>query len=523
MKLPTKEQTKEWLKNPYNLIFIIILILTIGMRFYYFQLTIDQPVWWDEGEYLSAAKGFAGVFEFQIGPQRNVLFPILVSLFYRAGIDNEAALRFFLLFIPSIIAILLFYFCIKEMYNDKRIALICLVLASVLWEHLFFSNRFQTDNFGLIFGILSTYIIFKMYLKKQDIWILKHKHAVIYIMFFAVIAFLFRTGNIIFIPLSIIYILIIERINFFKKKEVIYGGVIISSLIFIQIIYNYISRGDLIAGYLTYAQFDKTISYEALKIFNGFYESLNPSIPSVLYYLFFLGIIFIILEVYINKNKILNLKTDSEDLNLKADIYSLLNIILMLSMFIVITRTSQYELRWFFPLLIGMFAITAKAIVTVADYTQYFIQNNAKYISTIIVLILLIPGVYYEIEHSDMIIKMKLNSYSQVKEAALWIKENSNTNDKTASLSYTQTAYYSDRASTYYSDKKNEIELLQFLRDYKPKFLTVSIFEIHPQYIFNLTQSRPDIFIPVQGFFLDPQKQQVALIIYQINYNNLKE
>lgn len=528
-----KEKLKGWLKNPYNLIFLIILIATIATRLYYFDMTKNQPLWWDESEYMSAAKNFAGKVDYQLISQRNALLPATASIFYILGIENEVILRFFLLLIPSILVILLFYICINEMYSDKRIALISMALASFLWEHMFFSNRFQTDNFGLIFGILSAYLTFKMYLKKEDIWIFKHKYAIIYIMICAVIAFLFRTGDIVFIPLAILYLLIIEKTNFFRKKEVIYGGIGIGILLLIQITYNYISRGDFIAGYLTYFKYDDPINLAALNIFKGFYESLNLNIPPILYYAFLVGIVFILFEVFIKRKGLLKLSRDKEELNTKGDIYSIINIIVMLFMFMVISRSPTYEFRWFFPLLIGMFSITARGITIISDYAQLFISENKKWISTLVILLLLLPGLYYELQHSDMIIKLKVDSYSQVRDAALWMKENSNKNDIIFSISEPQTTFYSERKTMEYRYEdywrkdpsnytdRNEESILKLIKEKKPKFLTVSVFERHPESIINLTRSRQDILIPVNGFFLDPGKTQVALVIYQINYANL--
>jgi len=38
----------RWIKNPYNFAFVAILAFTIILRLYYFSLTKNQPLWWDE-------------------------------------------------------------------------------------------------------------------------------------------------------------------------------------------------------------------------------------------------------------------------------------------------------------------------------------------------------------------------------------------------------------------------------------------------------------------------------------------
>jgi len=51
-----KTKIKSWLKNPYNLALVGLLIIAFAVRLYYFSITKDQAVWWDEAEYLLKAK-----------------------------------------------------------------------------------------------------------------------------------------------------------------------------------------------------------------------------------------------------------------------------------------------------------------------------------------------------------------------------------------------------------------------------------------------------------------------------------
>jgi len=96
---------------------IIIMIFAFIIRFYYFSVTINQPLWWDEAEYMSAAKSYAGIVDYQLSSQRLPGFPWFVSLFYRVGINSEMFLRFLINFIPSMLVILLVYLTVNEMYG----------------------------------------------------------------------------------------------------------------------------------------------------------------------------------------------------------------------------------------------------------------------------------------------------------------------------------------------------------------------------------------------------------------------
>ena len=71
----------EWIKDNHNKVFLGILILGIIIRLYYFFITKDQPLWWDESDYMAYAKTLAGVgsTNWIVSPQHNSLFPYFFS------------------------------------------------------------------------------------------------------------------------------------------------------------------------------------------------------------------------------------------------------------------------------------------------------------------------------------------------------------------------------------------------------------------------------------------------------------
>ena len=146
-----EDKIKKWFSVKYNLALTLILIVAFAIRFYFYLQTQNQPLWWDESEYMSAAKSFAGIGQYHLSTIRLPGFPLMAAAFFFLGIQSEPVIRFFLLFLPSIILIFLTYRIMSEMYSDKRIALISTAILSVLWESLFYSNRFHTENISLIF------------------------------------------------------------------------------------------------------------------------------------------------------------------------------------------------------------------------------------------------------------------------------------------------------------------------------------------------------------------------------------
>ena len=502
-------KAKNWLKDPHNLALVSILIFAFTIRLYYFWLTKSQPLWWDEAEYMSAAKGYAGIIDYQLGGIRLPGFPLLMSLFFIFGLANETLMRFIALFIPSMIVIILAYILIKEMYSDKKIALISALIMSVLWEHLFYSNRFHTENFALIFEFLAIFVLFACYLRKKDFWIIKAKYCLIWIILFSVISVLFRPGNVIFIPGLILFLILINKSLIFKKKNIpilaILAILFVSAGIFII---NQPKTGLLYAMHL-----DEPFGLNSINAFYGFYQSLIINIPPVLFYSFILGILLLIIDTYIYFPKITNMKNNEEDWALKSDLFNILIILSVMFFFIFIIRANSFEYRWFFPLLPGMLVFTSKGAVIFSEYAGSLIKS--KNITLILILIIIGLGAYTQIYHADNIIKAKIDSYQQVKDSGLWMKENSNKDSIILSSSLTQHMYYSERTVYNIDAFITEENLTRFISDKKPKYFVLSAFQPHPDWAYNWPQQHSGNVSPALAYYFDSEKQQVALIVYE--------
>ena len=523
-----KEKIKGWFKNPYNLVFIGILIFAFAVRLYYFSLTANQPLWWDESEYMASAKGYAGVTDYKLESIRLPGFPMLMSTFFILGITSELLIRFIALFIPSLIVILLIYLCINEMYADKRIALISTLIISVLWEHLFYSNRFHTENFALIFEFIAIYILLKSYLKKQNLLFIKPKNTLIWVILFSLLAVLFRPGNLPFVLAILLFLVYINKHKFFTKKSIVPVLFFAFAALVLFFFLPNTSVYQSIIG--TYYHPNLPLAWQTLSVFHGFYQSVSSGIPSVLYYAFIAGIIIFVIDMLINFEKIKRLKDDAENFDLKSDFFNALIILSMMFMMIFIVRPyPSYEFRWFFPLLTGMLAFTGKGLVTFSEYVGKLFKNKA----VVIVLILLFSGigVYTQLAHSDAIIKVKLDSYGQVKESGLWLKQNSNPRDIIVSASVPQHSYYSERKIIDYYIRgpnnetiHNETAFNDKINKFKPKYLVVSVFEpvFTPQWAYDWPQKHNETVKPVQAYYLDKEQKQLALVIYEFSNYDLK-
>ena len=116
-----KEKLIKWLKNPHNIALLIILIFAFSLRFYFLSQTIDQPLWWDESEYMLKAKSIAfgttdtGWFQF-----RPVIFPYIAAMFLKIGLGAIGIKVLWTLL--SCGGVLLMYLVGRKLFN-KKIAL----------------------------------------------------------------------------------------------------------------------------------------------------------------------------------------------------------------------------------------------------------------------------------------------------------------------------------------------------------------------------------------------------------------
>jgi hypothetical protein len=142
----------------------------------------------------------------------------------------------------------------------------------------------------------------------------------------------------------------------------------------------------------------------------------------------------------------------------------------------------------------------------------YSYLTNYKYAVLGVISITLIIIAFSQVNSASDIINARKDSYFQVKDAALWMKENSNSTDVIISNSIPQTQYYSDR-STYYIEDEQEIKKLN------PKFYVVSVYEKSAESYYLYPEKNKDNLQLVNAYFLDPQETQPSLVIYEFIKN----
>ncbi|MDP4039351.1 MAG: glycosyltransferase family 39 protein [Candidatus Pacearchaeota archaeon] len=441
-----KEKVKNWLKNPYNLTFLGILLVAIIIRMYFFILTKNQPLWWDEADYLAFAKNLSGFnVDWIVTAKHNSLYPFFAAVLFKFGF-SEIFSKFILQIIPSILSVWLVYLIANEMYKDKRVGLIASFILSIFWVHLFNSTRFHIDIPALFTGLLAIFVFWRGYENKKKIFgKINPKWAIPITAFLVVLTYSIRRAHFIFGLFFLLYIILTKDWkNIIKDRHNWIGlGLVIVLLIITE---NFIFSSGVSSLSEGYFHTENPITFAPFKVFSAFFSNIFNPATSILLYLFWAGFLLIIVTLSLSVGHI----KKSENKETRADLFNFLAIILTLSLFIFILRTPDTfgEPRWYLPLAFSSLIFIGKISSWIIDK----FPRDYKKLAVILIAFLIAFGGYYEIKHSNEIIKNKLTTYNGIKEASLFIKQISDQDDIIITRGMPQVAYYSERNAVNIQD-----------------------------------------------------------------------
>ncbi len=506
-----KEKIKAWLKDPSNLLIILITLFAFILHLYYLNIYSGQTLWWDEAEYMATAKHWALDIPYTLNPQRPPLFQLSAAFLIRAGLD-EFALKFLLIVLPATALIYFTYLLGKELF-DKKTGLFAALASAGMWSYLFWGARFQPDFLSVAFQVLSLFFFWKMFKYPNT------KDAVLGGVF-AALGFYFKISALL-VPISVfLFALWKERLVKYSilpvvivilgylSKQYFNHSVILASIIFLIILYFY--RIDIIKNKIYWQSFlaflitlipfmlwqyvvfshplefaksygveggstDRPLGWQALDFFTQFPKELFFVLfcVGVLAALFYLGLRF---DLLLKENE---KRTDPR-------IFSLI-VLLVVALFYIFYIKGVIEDRWVFLITPFVFILAAQGVF--ALFSLFKVHKKEIKIGILIVLFAIF--FYVQLSQSSDLIKCKSQSYAPVKDAALWIKEHSSPADKVVSASYTQMTAYAEREVLIFapcayvcSPYKDDLTFDQSLREKHPRYLMFSLFEGHPAWAF---------------------------------------
>ncbi len=500
----------SWVKDNYDKVFIAVLIAAFVIRLYIFFQTMNQPLWWDEADYLSAAKRWGlGMNIRDIWYyRRGFLLPLIGALIFRLGI-GEIGMRF-LEVLCSMGIIVVSYFIIESMFN-KKLALLTSVALSLSWILLFFTGRILSDIPSAFFVLLSLLLFWKGYILKQG-----NKFIYLFGLFFA-LAVLIRMQSLMFIPPFLIYIFVKERLKVFKNKQLwIALGIFLLLLMPHLIMYSSHYGNpltDLASHYLGIGTTSSPLAEGNERTFSmatfNYFTNLPYMMSLIMFISLIIGAIYFFTDLFIGLDKILK----NEELQNKLFI-----LFWILSLFFImgyIGAVSYVEQRYITAGLPFLFLIAVSPILLVGEMMIKKFNPNRKlamFVIFMILISLMIPNILL----ANSLLEQQGKSYLQVKQVGELIKADSYPGDIVISTSLPQITYYSER-STYPFDvrhdgmHKGDKELLkykdglegfeEFLLEKKPRYIMASLFELDPEWILTKGTSQNGINIITLPFF----------------------
>lgn len=506
------EKVKIWFKDPYTIALFSLLLFALAIRLFYFFKFNQQPIWWDEAEYMLKAKrigfGFPSSWNNYWGPRKPILLAWMFVPFFKLGM-SEVVMRFVLVLF-SFLGVYSTYLVAREFF-DKKVALITTALMSVFWVHLFFTARFLVEMPASPFFLLSLYFFSRGYIKKQG-----SKYIWLFGVFFA-IGFLIRVSYGIFIIPILLYLLLEDKLKFVLKKDLWISAffaflVVLPFFIYLFNAYPEDPLGKFIGA--KYGRFSFGVEHGSMG-WSGvplYFKDLVNVMKLPFFILMVVGFVIFILDLLVGFDLLLK----KEHQNLRVKVLALIWIIAALITF-GLTR-GYVEQRDNIPIAVFLFSFVGIALLKLHEYAAKY----NKILANLLVIGLIVIGSIPQITYGYALTKDKSTSYLPVKEAALWIKQNSNKDDMVYTMSSVQNMYYSERNTGSFSGMTQE-DFEGNITLKKPRYLILSIFEpywLNQKFDFNIWIQNNSNWIRIarEPWFADAQKQQPILIIYEIDW-----
>jgi len=489
-----KTKFSKFFSDYHNIILALILLFSFIIRIYFLISTNGQPLWWDEAQYAEQARriglnlGTNDIWYYR----RTMFLPLFWSVFFKIGL-GETFLRFTeVLF--SVLLVYGTYLLGRELFNNKKIGLIAALGISVSRIVLFETTRLLNSVPADALMVFAVYYFYRGYLKENNTK---------YIYLFGLLAGLamsFRFATFLAIISFVLIYLIKEKGKFLNNKHMIGAFLlllIVLSPFFIMYKQHYPNGiSDFLKQYGEIGvPSEEKQPYLGISGLYMYLMAIPDNLSWFLFILFLVGSIYL-LDFLIAPDLLF------KDNNLQKNLFLFLFI---LPPFIYHSLKSLYiEERYLIGILPIVVIISAYGLFKLYEY----LKNYNKYAVLGVIGMLLLVSSIYQIKYATELVNSKKDSYLQVKDAALWMRDNSKLRDIIISNSIPQTQYYSDR-STYYEE--NATKVLEL----KPKFYTVSMYEQSSQEYYKFPEANPNLLKVVHVYYIDQEKTKPSLVIYE--------
>lgn len=485
-----------WLRERSNLVLVCILVLSFCVQLYFFSQVAGQPMWWDEAEYMATAKHWAFDVPYQLNPQRPPLFQALASLLLLLGL-SEQFIQFLLVSLP-LLGVVYATILLGTELASKPVGLFAGACSALMWSYLFWSQRFQPDFLALTFQLLAFVFFLRMRKKPST-------RLVVYAGVFAALGFYFKISALL-VPLIIgIYAVWCEGWKVIQNKSLWLFGLAYLLTFTPFMVWQYTAFGNPLAFAPSYTGVEGKVEagwqpgWMALDYLYNF-----PKL--IVFGAFCVGLLLLIGKLVLTCDVALK-----EQKRRETPGAFLLIALLTILFFHVYFIRGIIEDRWVFLYAPFIFVCAGIGIERVSAFF------NAQKLLGIIFCLFFVLYAVPQLAHATQLLEMKQTSYQPVKDASLWLKENTPRDTLVFSISYTQATAYAEREIIEYRNWKQE-QFEQTLLERKPNYLMVSIFENHPAWIFPWVENNSARLQVVQKY--PSQGNEFQLYLFKILYDS---
>lgn len=463
-----KDKIVNYLKNPYAIVFLIILFIGILIRLKYTFIN-GSGLWWDEIGWLQSAKIIAGMSPYLFEIAKAPLLPLLAGFIFWLG-GGENLIRIFLVFLPSVGVMVGAYILGREVFN-KKVGLVAMSIVTVFSHHLFYEARIMADMLANCLELFAIALFVWFYVNE------KKPHLLFIPVIIGIFAFLTRYSACIALISIAVYLLLTERLRVFKNKNIwIAVGVAFLMLIIFGLI-NLFIFGNVwpAAWHYIFSPISGTAAIESahgafnlsflyaifdwLNFGNGLLGGGTVLIKSLIpFFLIGLSCFF---GMFLGIDKILkNKKLNKNDTKAVKQLKPRLILFLwfIISAYFWIFFWGYATPRWAMGI--------APAVIVITGYGHYVLYNIIKkalektklkekslpkLIAVVIVGTMLIFSLTLIYQRTDRMIDSKAGSYDYLKPVSFWLQDNVQEDEIVMFPSYIWYEYYTQR-NNYVTD-----------------------------------------------------------------------
>jgi 4-amino-4-deoxy-L-arabinose transferase-like glycosyltransferase len=483
-----------WLRGRGTTCFLALLVFAAALRLYYFGLTRDQPLWWDEAGYMLKAKSLAfGTPLTGWYSARPILMPLFVSMLLRIG-AGETTVR--LLWVVLSTAGLVFLYRIGRILFNERVGLCAIALGAVLYVDLFYTARLLTDVPQVFFVMAAAFLLVRSVVHgdPSDVGLRRDTWAIGALLALGT-ATRFTVG--LFAVVTLLFLLAVKGRTLLRAVDW-YVSLVGGALMLLPFgLYYAIAYGSVLRPFEAKALTQGASSGLLLR-----YVRYLPNYTTPLATVFLLiGIGWAAAVIARHPGRI------RSEPRIQGYVLLLLWIAVPGAFFTGIV--DHFEDRYLVMLLPAVLLMIGIGLD--AAYVQ--IGKRSRALACAVVIAVVAYSAYVMAAEADTIIRKKVESFQSVRAAGLWIKQHSVPGDRVVSASVPQITYYSERATIDFPAREGDFEAVI---ETGPRYIVLSAWQWSPDWAYEWPSRHPDKVSVVAVFDLDSPQRKYATVVYAL-------